>query len=252
MINTSAFNTHSNPSDLKITDMRIAVIGHGGWRWPIIKIYTNQGIVGLGEVRDGASTRYALMLKSRLLGENPCDIDRLIRKLKQFGGHGRLGGGVCGVEMALMDLAGKAWGVPCYMLIGGKYRDKVKCYADTPSKKDPKEMGLLLKGRLDKGFEFLKMDIGVQIAASRKGGVVNEKEIQESATVMHPFTGIQVTDQGIDELCNYVETVRDIVGYEVPIASDHFGHMRVENCIRIGRALDKYTLAWYEDMIPWQ
>ena len=252
MINTRAFNTHSNPSDLKITDMRIAVIGHGGWRWPIIKIYTNQGIVGLGEVRDGASARYALMLKSRLLGENPCDIDRLIRKLKQFGGHGRLGGGVCGVEMALMDLAGKAWGVPCYMLIGGKYRDKVKCYADTPSKQDPKEMGLLLKGRLDKGFEFLKMDIGVQIAASRKCGVVNEKEIQESATVMHPFTGIQVTDQGIDELCNYVETVRDIVGYEVPIASDHFGHMGVENCIRIGRALDKYTLAWYEDMIPWQ
>ena len=113
-------------------------------------------------------------------------------------------------------------------------------------------MGLLLKSRLDKGFEFLKMDIGVQIAASRKGGVVNQKEIQESATVMHPFTGIQVTDQGIDELCNYVETVRDIVGYEVPIASDHFGHMGVENCIRIGKALDKYTLAWYEDMIPWQ
>ena len=252
MINTSAFNTHSNPSDLKITDMRIAVIGHGGWRWPIIKIYTNQDIVGLGEVRDGASARYALMLKSRLLGENPCDIDRLIRKLKQFGGHGRLGGGVCGVEMALMDLAGKAWGVPCYMLVGGKYRDTVKCYADTPSKKDPKEMGLLLKSRLDKGFEFLKMDIGVQIAASRKGGVVNQKEIQESATVMHPFTGIQVTDQGIDELCNYVETVRDVVGYEVPIASDHFGHMGVENCIRIGKALDKYTLAWYEDMIPWQ
>ena len=252
MINTSAFNTHSNPSDLKITDMRIAVIGHGGWRWPIIKIYTNQDIVGLGEVRDGASARYALMLKSRLLGENPCDIDRLIRKLKQFGGHGRLGGGVCGVEMALMDLAGKAWGVPCYMLVGGKYRDTVKCYADTPSKEDPKEMGLLLKSRLDKGFEFLKMDIGVQIAASRKGGVVNQKEIQESATVMHPFTGIQVTDQGIDELCNYVETVRDVVGYEVPIASDHFGHMGVENCIRIGKALDKYTLAWYEDMIPWQ
>ena len=252
MINTSAFNTHSNPSDLKITDMRIAVIGHGGWRWPIIKIYTNQDIVGLGEVRDGASARYALMLKSRLLGENPCDVDRLIRKLKQFGGHGRLGGGVCGVEMALMDLAGKAWGVPCYMLVGGKYRDTVKCYADTPSKEDPKEMGLLLKSRLDRGFEFLKMDIGVQIAASRQSGVVNQKEIQESDTVMHPFTGIQVTDQGIDELCNYVETVRDVVGYEVPIASDHFGHMGVENCIRIGKALDKYTLAWYEDMIPWQ
>ena len=43
--------------------------------WSIIKIYTNQDIVGLGEVRDGASARYALSLKSKILGENPCDID---------------------------------------------------------------------------------------------------------------------------------------------------------------------------------
>ena len=47
----------SNPSDLKITDMRITVIGDGGWRWPIIKIYTNQYIYGLGELRDGASAK---------------------------------------------------------------------------------------------------------------------------------------------------------------------------------------------------
>ena len=47
--------TGSSPSDLKITDMRIAVVGKDNWRWPIIKLYTNQGLVGLGEVRDGAS-----------------------------------------------------------------------------------------------------------------------------------------------------------------------------------------------------
>ena len=241
-VDTSGFNTNSGPSGLKITDMRIAVVGHGGWRWPIIKLYTNQGIVGLGEVRDGASARYALMLKSRLLGDNPCDIDRLFRKITQFGGDGRLGGGVCGVEMALMDLAGKAWGVPCYMLAGGKYRDRVKAYADTPTRPDPEEMG----------FEYLKMDIGVQIANRHAGGVVSGSGIAESQTLMHPFTGIQVTDYGIDKMCDYVATVRDIVGYEVPIASDHFGHMGVESCIRIGKALDKFTLAWYEDMIPWQ
>ena len=62
-----------------------------------------------------------------------------------FGGHARLGGGVCGVEMALMDLAGKAWGVPAYQLAGGQYRNRVKVYADTPSLKDPKEMGNLFK-----------------------------------------------------------------------------------------------------------
>lgn len=245
-------SNNSVPSDLKITDMRITVIGEGGWRWPIIKIYTNQDIYGLGEVRDGASARYALSLKSKILGQNPCNIDKIFQKLKQFGGHGRLAGGVCGIEMALCDLAGKAYGIPAYMLAGGKYRENIKVYADTPLKKDPEEMGNSLKERMKDGFEFLKMDIGLWIAAEHKNGVINKKFIEESNDVMHPFTGIQVTDYGISKMEEYVKIVRDIIGYEIPLASDHFGHMGVENAIRIGKALDKFTLAWYEDMIPWQ
>src|ERR1700683_3365064 len=97
-------NTNSKPSDLKITDMRIAVIARAPMTCPVIRIDTNQGIHGLGEVRDGASKTYALFLKSRLLGENPCNVDLLFRKIKQFGGHSRQAGGVCGVEMALWDL----------------------------------------------------------------------------------------------------------------------------------------------------
>ena len=266
----SNFSTNSKPSELKITDMRIAVVGENNWRWPIIKIYTNQDIVGLGEVRDGASARYALMLKSRLLGENPCDVERLFRKIKQFGGHGRLGGGVCGVEMALMDLAGKAYGVPAYMLAGGKYRDQIRVYSDTPSKKDPVEMGNALKERMERGFTYLKMDIGIWISEQVDGGLVfpndySEDKLNEGSTggslksmmveaqnVMHPFTGIQLTDKGISEISEYVKIVRDIVGYEIPIATDHFGHIGLESCIRLGKELDKYSLAWYEDMIPWQ
>ena len=111
--------------------MRVAEIVGAPFTSALLKIYTNQGIVGLGEVRDGASATYALMLKSRLLGENPCDIDRLFRRIKQFGGHGRQGGGVSAVEIALWDLAGKAYGVPIYQMLGGKFRDKVRIYCDT-------------------------------------------------------------------------------------------------------------------------
>src|SRR6478736_4303303 len=82
-------NSSSKPSELRITDMRVAEIVGAPFTSALLKIYTNQGIVGLGEVRDGASATYALMLKSRLLGENPCDIDRLFRRIKQFGGAGR-------------------------------------------------------------------------------------------------------------------------------------------------------------------
>ena len=123
--------TASRPSDLRITDLRVAVVAKAPMTCPIIRIDTNQGISGLGEVRDGASKTYALMLKSRMLGENPCNVDKIFRKIKQFGGHARQGGGVCGIEMALWDLAGKAYNVPVYQMLGGKFRDRIRCYADT-------------------------------------------------------------------------------------------------------------------------
>ena len=43
-----------------------------------------------------------------------------------------------------------------------------------------------------------------------------------------------------------------MIGNEVPLAADHFGHIGVNACIRLGKALEKYNLAWLEDMIPWQ
>jgi hypothetical protein len=82
-------NTNSKPSELKITDMRVATVTKAPGTSPIIRLDTNQGIYGLGEVGDGASAMYALMLKSRLLGENPCNVERLFREIKQFGGESR-------------------------------------------------------------------------------------------------------------------------------------------------------------------
>src|SRR2546423_1570401 len=153
--------TASRPSELEITDLRTATVGWDHWTFTIIRLDTNQGLSGYGEVRDFASKTYALMLKSRLLGENPCNVDRLFRKIKQFGHHGRQGGGVSGVEMALIDLAGKAYGVPAYALVGGKFRDRIRCYADTPSLSDPHEMGERLLERKSRGFTMLKMDVGI-------------------------------------------------------------------------------------------
>jgi len=90
--------TASRPSKLRITDLRVATVTGVPFRSSIIRIDTNQGLVGYSEVRDQASATYALMLKSRLLGENPCTVDKIFRKIKQFGFHRRQGGGVSGVE----------------------------------------------------------------------------------------------------------------------------------------------------------
>ena len=207
-------NRSSIPSELKITDLRVATVVGAPMSCPIIRIDTNQGLVGWGEVRDGGSATYALFLKSRILGENPCNVDKLFRKIKQFGGHARQAGGVCGVEMALWDLAGKAYGVPAFQMLGGKFRDKVRLYADTTESKDPREQGRKLKARMDQGFTYLKQDFGINLLRDVPGTLTKPLGTSYAGrdTVMHPFTGISITEKGIAWLSDWVAAVREVIG----------------------------------------
>ena len=274
-------STYSAPSKLRITDMRVATIVVLFMRWATAKIYTNQGLVGYGEVRDGASKTYALMLKSRILGENPCQIDKLFRRIKQFGHHARQAGGVCAIEVALWDLAGKAYGVPIHQMLGGKFRGKVRIYCDTDARQRDSglAMGEALKKRMEAGFTFLKMDLGIgQLGGEegtlsaplgfleqmhgawrRPGDVASDLERRwalnrayDVFNIAHPFTGVHITEKGLDRLEQYVAEVRSVIGYEVPLAVDHFGHIGVEDGIKLAQRIDKYNLAWLEDMVPWQ
>ncbi|MBT1703669.1 mandelate racemase/muconate lactonizing enzyme family protein [Fulvivirgaceae bacterium PWU20] len=260
---TSKVNRNSSPSDLRITDMRYAVVMNGYARCPVIRIDTNQGIYGLGEVRDGASWRYAMFLKSRIVGMNPCNVEMIFKRIKQFGFHGRQGGGVCGVEMALWDLAGKAYNVPCYQLLGGKYRDKVRLYADTPEGENEADFVARINRRLnEEGFTFMKMDFGIELLKGIPGTTSNSNfwdigrqwtnEPMTYGGTEHPFTQVQITDKGLDILTQRIALVREKMGYEIPLASDHYGHFDHNNAIRLGRAVEKYRLAWLEDLIPWK
>jgi L-alanine-DL-glutamate epimerase-like enolase superfamily enzyme len=129
------------------------------------------------------------------------------------------------------------------------------------------------------GFTFLKMDLGTkQIkglggALSAPLGFLEEMETLGSHNsprpktdeerwlrnraydvnnIPHPFTGIHLTEAGLDRLEQYVAEVRSVIGYEVPLAVDHLGHIGLEDCIRLGKRLEKYNLAWIEDLLPWQ
>lgn len=274
-------NTGSSPSGLKITDIRFADIWGAPMQCILVKVYTNQGLVGYGEVRDFADKRYAAMLKSRLLGENPCNVDRIFRKIKQFGGQSRQGGGVSGIEVALWDLAGKAYGVPVYQLLGGKFRDSIRLYCDTDidGKPEGKKMGEALKNRRDKGFTMLKMDLGIDLLYDVPGALSGPlgflEELAEAGSMSehmsgnldarekahrakeitcteHCRTGIQITEKGMEFLENYVAEARAVVGYDIPLAVDHIGHVGLTECIKLGRMLEKYNIAWMEDALPWQ
>ncbi len=249
-------NTHSSPSTLKITDLRVAtVVKPGPSPCTIVRLDTNQGVYGLGEVRDGASATYALFLKSRLLNENPLRITYLFQKIKQFGYHGRQAGGVVAIEEALWDIAGKVYGVPIYQMLGGKFRDKVRIYADTTESDDPKVYAQRMKERKEvMGLTWLKMDLGIEFIAKTPGTVTRPSGLSpwEQRVLPHPFVATEVTDKGIDMLCTYVAAIREAVGMEIPLSMDHLGHLGVNSIIRLGKAYEKYNLAWMEDVIPWQ
>lgn len=254
-----AVRTGSRPSDLRITDMRLAVVC-SNYDYPILRIDTNQGVYGIGEVRDAGHKQSALQLKSMLLGQNPCNIDMIFRAIKQFGGPGREGGGVSGIEIALWDLVGKVYGVPCYQFLGGKYRDRVRIYADTPAPEQATPAGYARRvaERKALGLTFIKFDIRPQLFEDAPGGVIGarpryEYELGQRLRAPGGGSSVALSDAGIARAVEVVAAVRQAVGWDVALCTDHFGHgyLSAKDVIRLGRALEPYGLAWIEDPMPW-
>jgi L-alanine-DL-glutamate epimerase-like enolase superfamily enzyme len=253
-----AIQPYSRPTELKITDIRATVVC-SNYDYPIIRIDTNQGVYGIGEVRDAGHKENALQFKSFLLDQNPCNVDMIFRTIKRFGNWGREGGGVSGIELALWDLVGKVYGVPCYQFLGGKYRDRVRIYADTPAPAERTPEGYVERvlGRKEMGITFIKFDVGLHVLEGYvEGGVVGsptryEHDMGRRWTARGSAGGTQLTDKGIARCAEIVAAVREAVGWETPLAVDHFGAITVNDGIRLGRALEPYGLAWMEDIIPW-
>lgn len=255
----NAVSTASAPSRLRITDMRIAtVIGHG--YYPILRIDTNQGVHGLGEVRDGAHPDVALRLKHLIVGQNPCNVDYLFKLIKRYGGDGRDGGGVCGVEIALMDLVGKVYGIPCYQLLGGKFRDRVRLYADTPAPRNltPGGYAEAALQRKAMGVSFIKFDLPARLFAQHPGALVGratEYEYRQENQIFAPGrgAGARISEAGLQLAHDVCMAVREAVGPEVSLCVDHFGEglVTADEAIRIGRAIEPANLAFVEDVLPW-
>jgi len=226
-------NRNSAPSTLKIADMRACRVA-ANYDYPIIRLDTNQGVYGLGEVRDAGVEGIALVLKHHLVGRNPLDIEGTLRPLRPFANHGRMGGGYSAVDMALHDLAGKVYGVPAYRLIGQKVRDRIRIYADTTDSKDPKVYAERMKKRKETGITFFKMDLHSNLVADRPGAL-NERGV--------------CTAKGLGYLCEYIAAIRDVIGEGAPLAADHFGPLNVNDAITYARAFEKYQLSWAEDLL---
>jgi L-alanine-DL-glutamate epimerase-like enolase superfamily enzyme len=230
---TGAVNRNSAPSQLKITDMRAIRIA-SNYDYPIIRIDTNQGVYGLGEVRDAGNEGMALVLKPHIVGKNPLNIEPILDSVRGFTNHRRFGGGYSALDIALHDIAGKVYNVPAWRLIGSKYRDRVRVYCDTPQTNDPKVFAERLVRRKKEGFTFFKMDVGPGLIR-HVPGAVNTRGV--------------ATERGLKLYGEYIAAVRDGIGWDMPLAADHFGPLDVNDSIRHARAFEPYDLAWAEDLL---
>src|SRR5664279_4711217 len=188
-------NRNSSPSALKITDIRACRIA-ANYDYPIIKVYTNQDIYGLGEVRDAGVEGMALMLKPFLVGQDPTDIEGLLRRVRPYANHGRNGGGYSAIDIALHDITGKVYGVPAWRLLSPhKVRDRVRIYADTTDDKDPKIYASRMQKRKEMGITFFKMDLHTDLVADRPNAV-DERGI--------------ATDKGLAYMCEFLPAIRAV------------------------------------------
>ena len=236
---------------MKITDVQACVIGRqepdsGGSVWTFVRIYTDEGIVGTGECNSGGpgfsgfATKHAILaLKELLIGENPFDINRLYEKLRR---RGRYGGAstaplifaLTGIDNALYDIVGKAMGVPVYQLLGGKFRDRIRLYADCHFGADESMASFADKAlaAVDEGFGAVKFDVDHTGA-----GELDAFNQTVGAREMSHIIGI-------------IEGLRQALGFEIDLAIDCHGQFDLPSAITLARAVEPLRLMWLEEPVP--
>ena len=195
---------------MKITDLRCAVIV----RHPIVRIVTDEGRYGLGEVEFTKTylKPWVLHFRDALIGEDPTDVERVMLKIRQRGSFKPHGAAVSAIEHALWDIAGKVANLPIHRMLGS-FRDSIPAYASSavlPSKEAYAEEAIRIK---ESGLHAYKM---------------------------HPPT---IWQQDI-EVCRHV---RAAVGDGYRLMLDSTWSYNYVEALRVGRALEELNFYWFED-----
>jgi galactonate dehydratase len=219
---------------MKITDLKIFTVYCYRTNWVIVKIYTDEGISGVGEAtleyKEQALIGALEELKRYLIGKNPLDIELHYHNMYRdsYWRNGPvLMSALSAVESCLWDINAKALGVPVYRLLGGKFRDKVKIYVNGwfSGAKTPEEFGQKAAAAVRRGFKALKWD---------------------------PFgkSYMNISHQELDVALRCIGAVRDGVGPDVDIIIEGHGRFNVSSAVQIAREIASFKPLWFEEPIP--
>ena len=236
---------------MKITDIKCAVIGGN----PIVRIITDQGISGYGEVEHYKPylRPYILQFRDALIGHDPTDVERCLQRIRQRGAFKPYGAAVSVIEMALWDIAGLVAGVPVYKLLGGKVRDTVRTYNGSlrvpMGGTSPEHYAADCKRMvaLPEGFTIIKQGVGFHSAQKRDPGFFYGQADPS------PFHGAMdsglITERGMHNMIDCVAAMKEVLGDTVALALDCGPGWLPTDAIRFARAVEPYNLMWLEDML---
>ena len=218
---------------MKIVGIKTRIV-YANWRnWVFVETYCDNGLVGVGEAtlenfeRSVAST--VEDLKWLLIGEDPLNIELLYRKMfvhPFWQGGPILQTAISGIEMSLWDILGKTLGAPLYKLIGGKYREKIRLYANgwCSGLAYPEEFADAAINTVKKGFTALKFDpFGVA-----------EQIIEEKA---------------FREALNRISAVREAVGDHIELMIEAHGRFNTSTAKMLAKKIEPYNVSWLEEPV---
>lgn len=234
---------------MKITAVKTAATrGHGMHLW--VKVETDEGITGIGECVHGGMQAIAIIhyLRPRLIGRDPMQIDALFEELRRSyvfdgGTAGALITALTGIEIALWDLKGKALGAPVYALMGGKFRDKIRVYADCQVEPGmtTDEVKRVVDDVLERGFTALKIDVDI--------GAYTGKRIESQDPAFDRFN-YTAGEREHERMVELVDMVTKAAGKDIAVAADVHTRLDVSSAIRLAKALESYHLLWLEEPVP--
>ncbi|MBR4863580.1 MAG: galactonate dehydratase [Oscillospiraceae bacterium] len=219
---------------MKITDIKTFVVDCFRTNWAFIKVYTDEGIDGVGEAtleyKEKALIGAVEHIKDVLVGQDPTNIERIAHDLYRDS-YWRCGpvlmSAISAVETALWDILGKSLGVPVYKLLGGKTTDKVRIYVNGwfAGAKTPEEFGEKARIAVQRGITAMKWD---------------------------PFgkSYLEISNKDLDTALRCVAAVREAVGDEMDLLIEGHGRFNVPTGVKIAKELEQFKPMLFEEPVP--
>jgi 2-dehydro-3-deoxyphosphogalactonate aldolase len=233
---------------MKIVDVATVVVGNvrpyrGGRFWLFVKVFTDDGIVGLGERPAHPATKPDMhvatiedLAREFVVGSDPFNIELLWQRMYAVRHDLRhpslmLTPALSAIEMACWDIVGKALNQPVYNLLGGRCRDSLRAYAYMPTEgvwDSPEKAGDIAIELIEQGNTACKLDLFTPFFPAPRD---------------YPLSTIK-------RVAKVFEHMRAAVGDRLEIAIGTHGQFTTSSAIRVAKALEEYDPYWFEEPVP--